>query len=640
MSDSRFRYKPIDLATDAIRLVRLMKGSDYDPIVCELFETFLHQVDGTPYEALSYTWGESQESIEITLCGKRTTIRDNLFSALWHLRKHNEDRLLWIDAICIDQESHLEKGHQVGQMRLIYENAQNVHIWLGKSTEDVDMLMTQMNQLDKRALRRPDYRRNSSIAVEREWPILCEELDKLGASHTFHERRCSAARNLLERPWFRRVWIIQEVFSAKVATVGCGWNTLPTRTFLLIPKLLGLDDTVDKHVQAVLEIMPGYLRQRSWHSQRPTLHTLIRKFVSCEATDPRDRVYALIGISSDAGSDGRLQPDYDEGVEMETVIHRTLSYILSVGDYRIYPDDSPLWDLRALTGNHVEDFPKAALVWAFGQAGSSDASRTALHLLNRPGIDPNDVYTNDEPPLLIMAGWRVLSSGWMEVARILLEHPLVDVNITTPTSLDAPLNRVVRNGCIELVRMLIRHPNIDINHTDDKGKTPLLVATECDVGPLSGGRLTDDMVAALLGHPEVDVNYCGCAALREAHRRGNFPVTAMILQDSRIDISSQKNYEFWWMLGLLVSLANSGNYDILKRILDLIGGLQIPGVERALSSAVFIAELNGHTDSVKLLRERISREPEGHVILGANDPWTGSEPFYMKLWKILFSGWN
>ncbi|KAM7219817.1 Heterokaryon incompatibility protein (HET) domain containing protein [Rhypophila decipiens] len=322
VSCDQFQYAPIDLATDAIRLVRLQKGSDYDPIICELFETFLHQVDGTPYEALSYTWGQSQELIQITLCGKKVLIRDGLFTALWHLRKPDEDRLFWIDAICIDQQSHLEKGHQVRQMRLIYQNAQNVHVWLGQSTDDIDMLMNHMNRLDKRALRRPDYRRSSPAAWENEWPILRDELDRLGTNKSnFHVRRCAAAMDLLEWPWFRRVWIIQEVFNAKIATVGCGLNSLPTRTFVLIPKLLGLGTSV-------LEIMPGYLRQQSWHSQRPTLHTLLRKFASCEATDLRDKVYALVGISSDAGTDGKLQPDYDTAVTMETVVHRTLSYLV------------------------------------------------------------------------------------------------------------------------------------------------------------------------------------------------------------------------------------------------------------------------------------------------------------------------
>ncbi|KAM7201213.1 hypothetical protein V8F20_004959 [Naviculisporaceae sp. PSN 640] len=616
MPDSRFQYKPIDLATDAIRLVRLIKGSDYDPIVCELFETFLHQVDGTPYEALSYTWGQPQELIEITLCGKRVAIRDNLFVALWHLRKPDEDRLLWIDAICIDQESHLEKGHQVGQMRLIYQNAQNVHIWLGKSTEDIDMLMTQMKQLDIRALRRPDYRRNSPLAWESEWPILREELDKLGTSHTFHERRCKATRDLLSRPWFRRVWIIQEVFSARVATVGCGWNTLPTRTFVLIPKLLGIDDTIDEHVQAVLEIMPGYLRQQSWHSQKPTLQALIKRFASCEATDSRDKIYALIGISSDAGSSGKFQPDYDVGVTMVNVIQRTISFLLFDDPCHAATGDLPTWDLQTLAANDLlQNLPKAVVDWAFKRGSSS---HVVIRLLSWLKIAPKDLYLNDQPALLIMAGWGGLMSSWGDVARTLLANPLVDVNITAPDSMGTPLNRAVGSKNLDMVRLLVRHPDIDINHRNSEGKTPLWAAAEKATEPPS-----DNMVDLLLGHPKVDINYGGCAALRAAFDKGNHSTAAILFHDSRINHSHLREYYGTeWPTKLSAIPIAFGGYKSLEKAFNLLKKLGVAQVHEGVSSALMHVMSNRHTSiaDVEVFLADVVKEPERLAILGASNP--------------------
>jgi hypothetical protein len=96
-----------------------------------------------------------------------------------------------------------EKRHQVRQIRLIYENAENVLIWLGPSSQDIDLLMKFTNRLEKRAIARSDNRRSSPKPWQIEWPIL---LDELRGIHTdFNSRRLNALKLLLERPWFRRV---------------------------------------------------------------------------------------------------------------------------------------------------------------------------------------------------------------------------------------------------------------------------------------------------------------------------------------------------------------------------------------------------------------------------------------------------
>lgn len=100
---STYKYTRIDLATDAIRLVRLLRGEQSQPIECEIFETYLHQVEGVPYEALSYVWGTKESDDAIWLNGHQFELTENLYEALIHLRRPDEDRVLWIDAICIDQ---------------------------------------------------------------------------------------------------------------------------------------------------------------------------------------------------------------------------------------------------------------------------------------------------------------------------------------------------------------------------------------------------------------------------------------------------------------------------------------------------------------------------------------------------------
>jgi hypothetical protein len=113
---------------------------------------------------------------------------------------------------------------------------------------------------------------------------------------------------LLRRPWFRRVWILQEIANAKKASVWCGTKSVRARTFALAPSLIGIKP--ERHCQAVLDIMPGRLQEESWWSESRDLYNLLLKFRESRASDPRDKVYALLGISSDARNTDSLRPDY------------------------------------------------------------------------------------------------------------------------------------------------------------------------------------------------------------------------------------------------------------------------------------------------------------------------------------------
>jgi hypothetical protein len=92
--------------------------------------------------------------------------------------------------------------------------------------------------------------------------------------------------------------VLQEVANARVAMVVCGSKSISTRTFALVPSLLELQ--VDHHCQAVLDIMPAPSRKESCWSQKRDLHTLLVKFRGSKGTDPRDMVYVMLGMSSDA----------------------------------------------------------------------------------------------------------------------------------------------------------------------------------------------------------------------------------------------------------------------------------------------------------------------------------------------------
>lgn len=319
--EDQYTYQRIDLATDAIRLLRLLKGNQNDPIRCELFEAFLHQVEGVPYEALSYCWGTAPAAYEVWVDGRKKYIQQNLYIALLALRQSDEDKLLWVDAICIDQDNHKEKGHQVGHMRRIYENAEEVIVWLGPSNAEINSLMDQVKWWDTEIMQQ--YGAHRAQGLSDSWIRLIKYKEELGEKvDTDLWRR--ALIDILMLPWFQRVWILQEVASARRATLYCGTKAVPSRGFSLLPLLLEFEP--DTHTQAVLDILPGYRRKETWWGEAQNLKTLLLKFKDSQATDPRDKIYALLGIASDARTNGTLRPDYE--ISPGQAIRNTISFLL------------------------------------------------------------------------------------------------------------------------------------------------------------------------------------------------------------------------------------------------------------------------------------------------------------------------
>jgi hypothetical protein len=132
-------------------------------------------------------------------------------------------------------------------------------------------------------------------------------------------------QQLLNRDWFKRVWIIQETVNAQVAEVVCGGKSVSASVFARTPSFLKI--TLDSHCQRILEIMPGPIGQKSWWNEKRDLHTILGKFRGSDATDLRDKIYALLGISSDACNPDFPKPDY--GKSIEDVVFDTTSFLLN-----------------------------------------------------------------------------------------------------------------------------------------------------------------------------------------------------------------------------------------------------------------------------------------------------------------------
>jgi ankyrin repeat protein len=325
-----FNYDPIDLSGPAFRLLRLLKGGG-DTIHCELFQALLCQREiAVSYEALSYVWGSTETKCTIDVNGKQLEITNNLYKALRLLRLQNQDRILWVDAVCIHQSDNKERGHQVKHMGYIYKEAAQVIYWLGPSTYSTDFCLDSLRLLQEESNKHA-YRSWS----RQKW---MEFWRKLGRQYPGNPGlQLDGLRFLLDQPWFKRVWILQEVANSQSAEVYCGQKSVSARIFALAPFLM--DIKPDVHCQAVLDIMPGPFRKHSWWSESRDLYTLLKNFGDSEASDHRDLIYALLGMSSDAIN--ALQPDYDK-TEQE-VIWSSIDFL-----YRFNIKSTPISGLETI----------------------------------------------------------------------------------------------------------------------------------------------------------------------------------------------------------------------------------------------------------------------------------------------------
>lgn len=374
-----FRYAPL-LASDGIRLLRLVRGEPAGPIDCRIVETWLGDTGHTRYEALSYCWGSNEMMSAIVLDGCHKPVTDNLSAALKRLRTRDADWIFWIDALCIDQDNKKEQGQQVAQMKRIYENAERVLVWLGEGTEDTNMLIDAMGVLEFHPLHMDSLMRGETTPREVlrfiSDAFLSDESPAMEQYDEILGRLARTLNDLLDRPWFRRIWVVQEAASARGVFFMCGGHAIVARIFFDLAFLLEV--LAKNQARAILDVLPGRRAWESWWNQNRELRTLLVKFQNCEATDERDKVYALLGISSDACLGNAFPPDYEK--PMQEVVQNTISFLLfgELVDLDAHP--LPCWILvQVIHGgtdsNERTPLPLACSVfrWALENAAISTA---------------------------------------------------------------------------------------------------------------------------------------------------------------------------------------------------------------------------------------------------------------------------
>lgn len=299
-----YRKLRLDPAKQEIRLLELDPGEPDDKLTGRLFVASL--TDNPPeYDALSYAWGSPEGRYQIRIQdGTKLTIGRNLHSALRDLRSRDKPIVLWTDAISIDQGNNEEVGHQVERMRQIYSQARTVRAWID---EDVD----------------------TEAEVFKVLPLIDQHPPEIIRAQDM--RFWSPACRLLRNIYWKRLWVQQELILAQKIAIHCRRTILDSD---LVDWLLRLPDDLDIEANNMgnskLEPLnrlvnanhhrPFYggiararhIVNRRSHFKRTSDSSLFHKdftwaslmqlFLNTsglQTSEPRDRVYGLLGIAYD-----------------------------------------------------------------------------------------------------------------------------------------------------------------------------------------------------------------------------------------------------------------------------------------------------------------------------------------------------
>lgn len=279
-------YTPLDPEQREIRLLELAPGGYNDDLVITLrIESLRRELP--EFHALSYAWGQQTSPQKAVVNQKSMTIGLNLDRAFRHLRCGlTKSKLMWVDAICINQLDLKERSSQVLLMKDIYSSAERVQIYLG-----------------------PEGSGDASLISLIEDDVVPRTEDDFHILLTHVESFC-------QRPWFGRVWVAQELaLSERDPTIYIGTKNLPwSKLYEYVVSLESRKPSSLEGHPRITSYMESIERVRRLGRVRsvPTTSLVLQIFrlAPALATDPRDKVYGLLGICASAFNETTVKPDY------------------------------------------------------------------------------------------------------------------------------------------------------------------------------------------------------------------------------------------------------------------------------------------------------------------------------------------
>ncbi|KAK0334673.1 hypothetical protein LTR94_015956 [Friedmanniomyces endolithicus] len=334
---ARFRYKPLG-SEKTIRLLKITRISQSDSLHCTMIHMDRYNLlHGPGFIALSYRWGD--ESIigtmqlrnvfvhgttEIAEDYETKELPQSTLDMLVELYKTERitDRWFWIDVLCLNQAAILEKSAQVRLMGSIFELASEALVYVGPQIESTALAMEFWEKLRVTFAELPQVDADGKILY-----LSYEEILRY-TDTTWASPEWQALQQHLTRPWFRRLWVMQEAVLPRSVTYVWGRfaltaHDMPLFAYWDMRSNLGMmlyqhDSSCWFSVKMMTEI--AFLRSNRTPANKHwvgVLHNLIWWCDGAHATDPRDRIYGLLGLLD--GEDLGIVPDYSPGNTIENV---------------------------------------------------------------------------------------------------------------------------------------------------------------------------------------------------------------------------------------------------------------------------------------------------------------------------------
>lgn len=367
-SFNQYPYKPLDAHHNEIRLLRACIPYEVDCLInCAIDHVSL---DLNPaYEALSYTWrdgaGDAQLNRRIVLDGHIVAVTRNLEAALRQLLMGSESKVLWVDALCIDQANVAERNEQVRKMKLVYQQAAGVITWLGEEYDDSREAFKILQSLKEVGVAKSIYVGHDSPT---EGANLSDDIVE----------KIHAVIKLFMREYWNRAWVVQEIFSARRVVFHCASDHITWEDMQSACGAIDKDGTLLNralfgskigHIawhlftygpRLLSRVDPDASNEGSGNTESTktsrldlldaTLGGLLIRHRIKRATDPRDKVYSLLGLVS-SEKQSRIPVDYD----LDTAsVFKNVAAFIATGEH----------DLRFLAENkvprvHLSDLDKS-----------------------------------------------------------------------------------------------------------------------------------------------------------------------------------------------------------------------------------------------------------------------------------------
>jgi lipid-A-disaccharide synthase-like uncharacterized protein len=318
----KYHHERLANARRSLRLLKIFSSSPENPQVeCELVLSDFNEKPrpaAEKYDVLSWYRGAAKPSAYISIRrGQKIYamyLQPDLVRALHTLRNPRRDRYLWIDKICIDQENDLEKNYQIEMMADIYDRAEHVCVWLGEadSSSKTAMAFMKTEILQFKAF---DDLCNTRKAGEK-WSALCD---------------------FMQRPWFTKRWMIQEIALAQKVLLYCGDERIAWSEFAVAIEYLGeiekathrlyeVSDARDSQIPRLFEHVSALGASLLVDAAGKVLHdcnsdTAISKDPDSdtESNHSSDSEFEADGIGSDKEHENHATSESDSGSDNEAI---------------------------------------------------------------------------------------------------------------------------------------------------------------------------------------------------------------------------------------------------------------------------------------------------------------------------------